>query len=145
MLLALEKVWALWQLKPFQNSEARTIRKESKYYVLDWIFDDFFETKVAISLMKRVTILRQITGKKYEFFFYRDYHEREVDFIITLNQKPILAIEAKETEQNIPSALQYFCKTYKCPGIVLTKNLTQLDFKNNFIICGFDRFARAYL
>jgi hypothetical protein len=68
----------------------------------------------------------------------------ENDFKMLI-KKPILAIEAKETEQNIPSALQYFCKTYKCPGIVLTKNLTQLDFKNNFIICGFDRFARAYL
>ncbi|MBF0299231.1 MAG: ATP-binding protein [Oligoflexia bacterium] len=132
MLMALEKIWIIWKLESYHKQMSKIIRKDCKYYVVDWIFNQNLEVKTANLLMRRITYLKQQSGDNYGLYFYRDYEQREVDFIITKDEEVVLAIECKEKEQHIPTALKYVCNYFNCPGIVITNqknDLIKIDSK----------------
>lgn len=85
-------------------SKARQIRKEKKFYPMDYCFTSYkepiidggrFECIVAC-LLKR-GLYSETTGftAKYSLGFFRDYNQREVDFVIQKGKEIILAIECK--------------------------------------------------
>ncbi|MBF0206474.1 MAG: DUF4143 domain-containing protein [Oligoflexia bacterium] len=146
MLSALEKVWMIWKLESYHKQLTKIIRKDCKYYPVDWIFDDKLEVKTAVLLQRRIMYLRQSLGENLQLYFYRDYEQREVDFVITLDDSVVLAIECKEKENSLPSTLKYFCKTFNCPGVVITNQRNQLDLiGKNFIITSIDIFSYSFL
>jgi hypothetical protein len=50
-----------------------------------------------------------------ELSYLRDRVGREVDFLVTVNRKPWLAVEAKSNETNIDPALLYYRERLKIP------------------------------
>ena len=62
------------------------------------------------------------SGKNIDLYYFRDADKREVDFIITENQKPIQAIECKIKSREISPSLKYFKSKFpktKCLQISL--------------------------
>lgn len=51
-------------------------------------------------------------GENLDLRFYRDKFDREVDFIILKDNKPILLIEAKLTDDAISKGLRYLKSKY---------------------------------
>ena len=51
---------------------------------------------------------------KFNLYYLRDRNKREVDFLITKNDKPWMLVEAKlGNHNNVSSALRYFQKMLK--------------------------------
>ncbi len=65
---------------------------------------------VACHLLKWVHYKQDTEGENIELRFFKDREDREVDFIITQNEKPIYAIEVKLGEEPISKHLLYFKK-----------------------------------
>lgn len=85
-------------------SKARQIRKEKKFYPMDHCFTSYREPIIdgarfeciAACLLKR-GLYDEITGftAKYSLGFFRDYNQKEVDFVVQKGKEVVLAIECK--------------------------------------------------
>ena len=119
----LEKLYILFQISPYTKKIHRSIQKGKKLYLWDWsqIQDEGsrFENMVASHLWKAVQIWKDLGFGNYQLFFLRDRYQREVDFCITKDQKPILILEAKLADTQVSEELYYYTQRFNVPGIQL--------------------------
>ena len=102
-LLLLEQFFYLFRVPPFTGRLARTLRKETKAYLIDWaeIEDEGrrFENLVAAHLLKAIHLWQATGTKDLGLHFLRDKEKREVDFVITERGQPVCLIECKTTDR----------------------------------------------
>lgn len=118
-LLILERLYALFRVSPFGSPKIRAVKKEQKHYHFDWTLIQNeairFENMVASHLLKWVHYLQDVKGEDIELRYFRDIDGREVDFVITKNRHPIMAVEAKWDQGEISKSLRYFKQRFpKC-------------------------------
>ena len=66
---------------------------------------------------------------------------REVYFLITINKKPFLAIEVKNSDQTISKSLRYFGKKLNIPFQYQLVNTANVDFiQENIRVMSVDKF-----
>lgn len=111
----LEELHYCFRIRPWSKNVTRSLIKEPKLYLWDWsrVEDIGFrvENFVASHLYKAVHYWRDTGLGKYELFFVRDKDKREVDFLITENDKPWMLIEAKtSSEEKYSENLDVFRK-----------------------------------
>lgn len=96
--------------------------KEQKMYLWNWSRIEKssfrFENLVALHLLRICHWFLDTQGKEYELRYFRDHDKREVDFIILEKNKPIAAIEVKESEQSLDSNLKYLLERVKIPKVL---------------------------
>ena len=111
-LLLLEQFYYMFRIAPFAGSLARTLRKESKAYLYDWVEvpqEGFrFENMVALHLHKAVQTWRAMGEGDIGLRYIRDKEKREVDFLLTEKNRPICLIECKLSDANLSPALAYY-------------------------------------
>ena len=86
----------------------------------DWslIEDDGtkFENFIASHLLKAVDLWNDLGKGKYGLYFIRNKDKKEVDFLVSKNNKPWFLVEAKLSANNrVSSSLQYFQDQLQCP------------------------------
>jgi predicted AAA+ superfamily ATPase len=118
-LLVLEQFFYLFRVAPFTGRLKRTLRKESKVYLFDWVeIEDKgfrFENLVALHLLK-ATRLWTATGEvPLDLNYIRDKEKREVDFVLSQKGQPLCVIECKLSELSLSPSLIYFQKKFKVP------------------------------
>jgi predicted AAA+ superfamily ATPase len=111
----LENIYVVFAVLPYHKKVVRSILKEPKYY----FFDNArvsnhpslrLENLVACALQKACHFLEDTTGVDSKLFFLRTKDGKEIDFLVTVDGKPRLAIEVK-TSNNSPSpAFHHFDK-----------------------------------
>lgn len=106
----LEKLYLIFIVTPFASNVAKSFRKESKYYFFDLSlnlneYSYGLENLVALSLLKQCDLLNDSEGKNYRLHYYKDSNKNEVDFVITLNRKPVHLIEVKKSDDNFSRSL----------------------------------------
>lgn len=115
-LKVLENLCYIYRLPPFFSKKMNALKKEQKAYLFDWSLVENpaarFENMVAGHLLKWVHFQQDVKGERYALYYFRDVEKREVDFIITLNAKPLKAIECKLSDSNIDPSLSYFKKKF---------------------------------
>jgi predicted AAA+ superfamily ATPase len=115
----LEKFYYHYRIYPFQTTLVKSIRKEPKLYLWDWseVTDEEarLENIVASHLLKFCHFLFDVEGYKAQLFFLKDKEQREVDFLITVENKPWFCVEVKRTFKGIPPPLRYFSEKLKIP------------------------------
>ncbi|MDE0118489.1 MAG: DUF4143 domain-containing protein [Bdellovibrionales bacterium] len=67
-----------------------------------------FENLIGSHLLKWVHFQQDYEGKYKKLYYFRDTDKREVDFIVTEDNKPIQAIECKLKAKDISSHLVVF-------------------------------------
>jgi predicted AAA+ superfamily ATPase len=106
-----EKLYSIFRITPFGAPRIKALKKQPKLYFFDWngIHEDGprFENFVAVHLLKWVYYLQDIEGRDVDLRYYADKLGREVDFVITENNKPIQFIEAKLSDSEISKGLVY--------------------------------------
>lgn len=111
---ALEQLYLVTLITPFSTSIKRSLSKTPKVYFLDC--GDLLEQSrgvqienlVALNLLKRVNYIEDAFGDRIGLHYLRDKEKREVDFVITLNRKPVALIEVKTSFQEPDSSLIHF-------------------------------------
>ncbi|MDY6955077.1 MAG: DUF4143 domain-containing protein, partial [Thermodesulfobacteriota bacterium] len=87
--------------------------KQPKVYLWDWsVLDDSgakSENFVASHLLKAVHWWTDNGLGEYDLYFLRDKEKREVDFLVTRNEKPWFLVEVKaEEKRHVSKDLYYF-------------------------------------
>ncbi len=117
----LEKFYYHFRIYPFKSSLIKYLRKEPKIYLWDWseIKDESakFENMLASHLLKFCNFLFDTEGYDTQLYYLRDKEQREVDFLVTVENRPWFCVEAKSLFKGVPSPLRYFGAKLKIPFI----------------------------
>ncbi|TAL33283.1 MAG: ATP-binding protein [Spirochaetes bacterium] len=112
-LRLLSAVHYCYLIRPWTKNVTRSLLKEPKVFLWDWtLIDDDgarFENLIAGHLLKAVHFWTDRGMGIYELFFLRDKSGREVDFLVTKDDKPWFLVEAKlSANKPIGNSLGYF-------------------------------------
>ncbi len=111
-----ERFYAIFRLSVFGSPKVKAVKKEMKHYHYDWtlISDQGarFENMISCHLLKWCQYFEDTQGRSLQLSFYKDSEQREVDFVITENKKPLCFIEVKLSEKTISPSLNYLKKKF---------------------------------
>jgi predicted AAA+ superfamily ATPase len=103
-LQLLENFYLLFKITPYHKNIARSILKEPKYYFFDIARvankAARLENLVACALLKEIHFLEDTEGFTGKLHYLRSKDKREIDFLIVIDNKPVLCIEVKSTDKD---------------------------------------------
>jgi predicted AAA+ superfamily ATPase len=115
----LEQVYYIFRVYPYQSKLIKSLKKEAKVYLWDWSQlneeGPKLENIVASHLLKFCHYLHDVKGFKTDLRYLRDKEQREVDFLITIDNKPWFCVEVKNSRKEISKSLYYYKKALKIP------------------------------
>lgn len=146
----LETFYYHFRIYPFTSTKIRSLKKEPKLYLWDWseIEDEGsrFENFIASHLLKMVNFLEDYGGYNANLYFLRDRDKREVDFLVTVDNKPWFACEAKLQDGGVSSHLKYFKERLKIPFVYqVVKNFNKDVIKNDIRIISAKKFLSGLI
>jgi len=113
------------------------LSREPKLYLWDWseVPDNSarLENIVASHLLKMSHYLYDTEGHRVELYFLRDTDGREVDFLVTYNGAPWMAIEVKTADMAVSKHLHYFRTRLAIPYCFQVVGEKGIDFVQNGI------------
>lgn len=147
----LESFYYHFRIYPYTSIGIKGLKKEPKLYLWDWseIKDESkrFENLIASHLYKMVHYLYDYEGYKTNLHFLRDLNKNEVDFLITVDNKPWFAVEIKSND-TIPSKnFTLFKDKYKIPFCyqVIRKSGIDILSNKNIRIISADKFLASLI
>ena len=118
----LYKIQMIFPVPPYTKKIRRLYLKDKKWYFMDWMSsaNGVFENYVASSLYRAVTLYNDRYGINAGLFFVRTHDGAEVDFLITVDDKPYLLVEVKEGQPEVSKSVYRFSHELKVPCVVVT-------------------------
>jgi len=108
-----------FRIYPYVRNTIRSLKKEPKLFLWDWseVTNEGarFENLIASHLLKFVHWCHDREGFKAKLSFLRDISQREVDFLVTVDDKPWFAVEVKTQDDSVATNLRYFQERLKVP------------------------------
>jgi predicted AAA+ superfamily ATPase len=118
-LTTLENLYLCFRISPFGPPKVRAVKKARKLYLWDWSMapegEPRFENLVASQLLKYCHFVEDTEGHAMELRFLRDTDQREVDFIVLRDRKPLFGVECKTGERAVSPAIRYFAERTSIP------------------------------
>lgn len=136
----LESLYIIFRVNPFHKNISRSILKEPKIYFYDSSYVKgnkgiVFENVVAVCLLKHTQYLQDSLGQNTILQFLKTKDGKEIDFVISKDDKAEKFIEVKLSERQISRTLKYFSKRYpSVEPIQLVHNLPQEEEKESIKI-----------
>ena len=117
-LQILENLYIIFPVRPYHKNIARSLLKESKYYLYDTgsVEGDLgakLENTVACALLRDLHFIEDTTGNRVALHYLRDKEKHEVDFLPVVDNKPLCMIEVKVGEENFSPSLFRFHRKLK--------------------------------
>lgn len=117
-LEVLERMYVIFVVRPLVKGVARSILKPPKVYFFDnadVVGDEGarFENLVATHLYKWAQWYQDRDGYRYELHYIRDRDDREVDFVVTREDKVWAMVEAKWSDTKPTLGLRHFAERLK--------------------------------
>jgi predicted AAA+ superfamily ATPase len=110
-LVILERLYAIFRLAPFGTPRIKAVKKEQKHFHYDWTLvkdnGPRFENMVALHLLKWVHFQQDTKAREVDLRYFRNVDLREVDFVVTEDEKPILLVECKWSDDAVTRGLHY--------------------------------------
>jgi predicted AAA+ superfamily ATPase len=135
----LDRLYFLVRVRPFESKTVRSLKKMPKAYLWDWsqVADTGprFENLVALHLLKLCHFLQDDGGFDVDLWYLRDRAGREVDFLLTHNRRPWVAIETRTGGTAINPSLRYFRDRLKVPFVYQITLEGTRDFIEDGIRC----------
>lgn len=143
-LLMLENLYYCYRIPPYARNLVRALKKDTKLFLYDWaaIADEGakLENLTASHLLKLCHALEDREGYKAALWYLRDLEKREVDFLVTVDNKPWFAVEVKSS-RNYKNHLSYFGKRQHIPFLYMISNdNTPASEKDGIVYCSVERF-----
>ena len=135
----LERLYFLFLVRPHASRMVRSLRKMPKAYLWDASLVEQrgarFENLVALHLLAMCHWLEDQEGERVQLCYVRDGSGREVDFLVTWNGKPWLAVEAKVSDTEIAADLRYFQSRLRIPACYQVVLEAKADYEKDGIRC----------
>jgi len=110
-----------FRIYPFMQKSYRSLKKVPKLYMWDWsevpIEAARFENLIASHLLKFASWWSDREGYRAKLYFLRDTEQHEVDFLVTVDEKPWFAVEVKTQDEGVAPSLKYFQERLKIPFV----------------------------
>jgi predicted AAA+ superfamily ATPase len=124
-LQILENLYVIFPVRPFHKNIARSILKESKYYLYDTgaVEGDIgakLENIVACALMRELHFVEDTTGSRVALHYLRDKEKHEVDFLLLIDNKAVKMVEVKTSDDEFSPSLFRFHNYLKDTELVQT-------------------------
>jgi len=128
----LENLFFCFRIPPYGLPRLRAARKEKKLYMWDWSLCDAagprFENLVASNLLKYCHRLEDAEGDRMALTFVRDSMGRELDFVVTRDDKPLFAVECKSGDSALGRNIAFFAERTSIPRFYQV-HLGQKDYE----------------
>lgn len=122
-LKIMEAFYLIFSISPYYKSISRSIRKEKKIYLFNYaeINDNGkkFENMIGLELLRFIYSQNEKGIGNFKLNYLRNKEKEEVDFLITLDDKPKLLIEAKFNDTSLSPSIFKFQNILKIPAIQL--------------------------
>jgi hypothetical protein len=106
----LKRLYLLFSVAPWTQKISRGLRREKKWYFLDWYYipegPARLENMVAANLYRTCQVLTDQGFGVYRLYYIRTLEKKEIDFVVTLDRKPILCLEVKSGETSLSPILR---------------------------------------
>lgn len=116
---ALSNLYYCFTVQPWSRNISKSLLKQPKVYLWDWTMAHTpgarNENFIASHLLKATQFWTDAGFGDFGLYYLRDTLKREVDFLVTQNDKPWFLVEAKTSEQGISPSLYYFQEQTKAP------------------------------
>jgi uncharacterized protein len=117
-LQILENLYIIFPVRPYHKNIARSLLKESKYYLYDTgaVEGDLgarLENTVACALIRELHFIEDTTGSRVALHYLRDKEKHEVDFLPVVDNRPVSMIEVKASDDRFSPSLFRFQKYLK--------------------------------
>lgn len=128
-LQLLENLYIIFRISPFHKKVARSLLKEPKYYFYDHTYAENndgsrLENIVACALLKELQYIEDTTGKPAALNYLRTKDRKEIDFLVSINNKATHLIEIKSTNDEPAADFNYFSRYFPQAKLIqLVKNL----------------------
>jgi uncharacterized protein len=114
-LTILERLYVVFKVPPFHRNISRSILKAPKYYFYDTgqVNNEpgmRLENLVACALLKEMHFREDCLGEKWNLCFLKNKDGREIDFLLTKNEKPALMLEVKWSDGERSPNFSFFEK-----------------------------------
>jgi len=130
-----ELQYLIFQLPPWTRKVSRAILKEKKLYLFHYpeIEDEAaqFENMTALELLRAVQNWNEQGAGRFSLHYIRNKEKEEVDFLLAENNKPMLLVETKFSDETPAKALLKFQNILHVPAVQLVnKEKVFRSFKN---------------
>ncbi len=109
---ALESLYFCFLVRPYSRKIAGSLRKEPKLYFYHWAAvkdpGKKLENMVACHLLKSCHAWTDLAFGDFRLWYLRDKHKREVDFLVTRDERPWLLVEVKSSDRELSPTLAHF-------------------------------------
>ena len=117
-LQILENLYVIFPVRPYHKNIARSLLKESKYYLYDTgaVEGDIgakLENTVACALLRELHLVEDTTGGRVALHYLRDKDKHEVDFLLLVDNVPVVMIEVKASDEHFSPSLFRFHRYLK--------------------------------
>jgi predicted AAA+ superfamily ATPase len=134
----LETFYYCYRLKPWSQNIVRSLLKEPKVYLWDWsLIEDLgarAENFIATQLLKAVQYWTDRGFGEYELSYIRTLDKKEIDFVVSKNNKVWFLVEVKLSDNQIisPRLVEFQQQTGAKHAFQVVVNMPYVD-KNCFL------------
>jgi hypothetical protein len=118
----LQRLYYIYGVPPYSHRLQRAIKREQKFYFWDWseVSEEAarFENFIMSHLLKACHSWSDFGLGEFKLWYVRDREKREVDALITRDNKPWLILEVNLSDLNVSKSLQRFARLLNCKKIV---------------------------
>ncbi len=118
----LSELYYLFEVKPYSKSVPRSLKREGKLYLWDWSEvvepGPRFENLVAGHLLKAVHYWTDTGEGAFALHYLRNKQKQEVDFLVTRDRRPWLAVECKLADASLHPGFEAFLPRIQCERFV---------------------------
>ncbi len=108
----LDRLYYSFRVLPWATRRVRSLKRMPKLYLWDWSEVPSqgarFENLIAAHLLKFCHYIEDCEGYRVSLYFLRDRAGHEIDFLVTLDENPWFAVEAKLSSDRADPSISYF-------------------------------------
>jgi uncharacterized protein len=106
----LKRLYLLFSIDPWAQKISRGLKREKKWYFLDWSYVPEgaarLENTVATYLYRACLSLSDMGYGRFGLHYVRTLDKKEIDFLVTLEKRPVMAVEVKSGDLQLASSLK---------------------------------------
>ena len=105
----LRRLYLLFPVAPWAKKVARGLRREKKWYFLDWYYVSEESGRLENMVTAYFTGALALTDMgygSYSLYYLKTLDKQEIDFIVEANGKPVMAVEVKLNELRLSRTLR---------------------------------------